>query len=209
MKAIWHYRWLLPAALAMTAGVAQAEPGDVHRVTAELANLRAGPSDETTVRSQVQQGDEVVELRRENSWIGVRVMGTGEEGWIFGDLVDRVSLSQLGGGVDDAGFRGLSEDFDVLMGRMGRQLGYRLIDSVDRADPGMLRVVPTRDFLLYGGRDAHMATTLAIYQMWKNHQNSQPVAVTLLDNDGNPYITIEEETTGPDFLISVATLPNR
>jgi hypothetical protein len=208
MKAIWNCRWLTVAALVLTAGVAQAEPGDVHRVTAELANLRAGPSDETTVRSQVQQGDEVVELRRENSWIGVRVMSTGEEGWIFGDLVDRVSLSRLGGGVDDAGFRGLSEDFDMLIGRMGRQLGYRLIDSVDRADPGMLRVVPTRDFLLYGGRDAHMATTLAIYQMWKNHQNSQPVAVTLLDDDGNPYITIEEETTGPDFLISVATLPN-
>jgi hypothetical protein len=206
MKAIWHCRWLVPAALVLTAGAAQAEPGDVHRVTAELANLRAGPSDETTVRSQVQQGDEVVELRRENSWIGVRVMSTGEEGWIFGDLVDRVSLSQLGGGVDDAGFRGLSEDFDVLIGRMGQQLGYRLIDTVDRADPGMLRIVPTRDFLLYGGRDAHMATTLAIYQMWKNHQNSQPVAVTLLDDDGNPYITIEEETTGPDFLISVAEL---
>jgi hypothetical protein len=209
MKAIWHCRWLASAALVLTAGAAQAEPGDVHRVTAELANLRAGPSDETTVRSQVQQGDQVVELRRENSWIGVRVMNTGEEGWIFADLVDRVSLSQLGAGVDDAGFRGLSEGFDVLIGRMGQQLGYRLIDSVDRADPGMLRIVPTRDFLLYGGRDAHMATTLAIYQMWKNHQNSQPVAVTLLDDDGNPYITIEEETTGPDFLISVAELPER
>ena len=209
MKAIWHCRWLVPAALVLTAGAAQAEPGDVHRVTAELANLRAGPSDETTVRSQVQRGDEVVELRRDNSWIGVRVMSTGEEGWIFGDLVDRVSLSRLGGGMDDAGFRDLSEDFDVLIGRMGRQLGYRLIDSVDRADPGMLRVVPTRDFLLYGGRDAHMATTLAIYQMWKNHQNSQPVAVTLLDDDANPYITIEEQTTGPDFLVSVATLPDQ
>jgi hypothetical protein len=207
MKAIWHCRWLVPVALAMTAGVAQAEPGDVYRVTAELANLRSGPSDETTVRSQVRQGDELVELRRDNRWIGVRVLRTGEEGWIFGNLVDRVSLSQLEGGGGDAGFQGLSEDFDVLIGRMGQQLGYRLVDTVEQTGNGLLHVMPTRDFLLYGGRDAHMATTLAIYQMWKNHQNSQPVSVILLDDAGKPYITIEEETTGPDFLISVAELP--
>lgn len=207
MKAIWHCRWLVPAALAMTAGAAQAEPGDIHRVTAELANLRSGPSDETTVRSQVRQGDELVELRRENRWVGVRVLRTGEEGWIFGDLVDRVAMSQLEGGTGDAGFQGLSEDFDALIGRMGQQLGYRLVDTVEQAGDGMLHVMPTRDFLLYGARDAHMATTLAIYQMWKNHQNSQPVSVILLDDAGKPYITIEEETTGPDFLISVAEVP--
>jgi hypothetical protein len=207
MNATWHCRWLLSGALVIVAGAAQAEPGDIHRVTAQLANLRSGPSDETTVRSQVRQGDEIVELRRDGSWLGIRVLRTGEEGWIFGDLVDRVAMSQLEGGTGDAGFQGLSEDFDALIGRMGQQLGYRLVDTVEQGGDGVLRVMPTRDFLLYGGRDAHMATTLAIYQMWKNHQNSQPVAVVLVDDAGKPYITIEEETAGPNFLISVAEVP--
>jgi hypothetical protein len=209
MKAMKHCRWLVPAAVALAAGAAQADPGDIHRVTAELANLRSGPSDETTVRSQVRRGDELIELRRDSNWIGVRVARTGEEGWIFGNLVDRVFLSQLGGdGIGDAGFQGLSEDFDRLVGRMSQQLGYRLFDVVDQADPGALRLMPTRDFLVYGGRDAHLATTLAVYQMWKNHQNGQPVSVMMLDDRGKPYITIEEETAGPDFLISVAALPS-
>ena len=71
----------------------QDEEGCRHllRVTAELANLRSGPSDANTVRSQVQQGEELIELAREGNWRGVRVMRTGEEGWIFADLVDRGS----------------------------------------------------------------------------------------------------------------------
>src|SRR5262249_26078014 len=126
--------WLLASALALVAGAAQAEPGDILNVTAERANLRSGPSDADTIRSQVRQGDELIEIRRDGNWIGVRVLRTGEEGWVFADLVDRVQTSQLEGGavVSQSGFQTLSPEFDTLMGRMGQQFGYRLVDHIEQ-----------------------------------------------------------------------------
>ena len=103
----------------------------------------------------------------------------------------------------------LSQDFDRLMGRMGQQFGYRLVDSLQQDGGGALRVVPTADFLLYGGRDAHLATTLAVYQMWKNHQNGAPVAVTLLGDDGQPYVTIEDQPGGTDLLVPIVNVASR
>lgn len=210
MTALWPYHtWLLAAGLAAAAGAAAADTGDILQVTSERANLRAGPSDEVTVRSQVVMGDELVELRREGNWLGVRVMRTGEEGWIFGDLVERVAQSQLDGGVATSGFQELSQGFDHLIGRIGNQLGYPLVLSVDQLGGGELRVTPTGEFLLYGGREAHVATALAIYQMWKNHQNNQPVSVALMDDDGRPYVTIEDRPDGPDLMVPIINLASR
>jgi uncharacterized protein YgiM (DUF1202 family) len=210
MTAIGRYQtWLLAAGLVLAADAACADPGDIYQVTSARANLRSGPSDQTTVRSQVAQGDELIELRREGNWLGVRVLRTGEEGWVFRDLVDQVAQSQLNGGVGAAGFQELSQGFDQLMGRLGQQLGYPLVASVAQAENGELRVTPTREFLLYGGRDVHVATTLAIYQMWKNHQNSAPVVVVLLGEDGRPYVSIQDRPAGPDLLMPVATVASR
>jgi uncharacterized protein YgiM (DUF1202 family) len=210
--AIRHFQaGLLASTLALMAGAAQAEPGDVLRVTAERANLRSGPSDADTIRSQVQQGDELIEIRRDGNWLGIRVLRTGEEGWVFADLVDRVQTSQLDGGgiITESGFQELSPEFDVLMGRMGLQFGYRLVDSVHQDGRNELRIVPTPEFLLYGGRDAHVAATLAIYQMWKNHQNNGPVAVTLVGEDGQPYVAIRDQPSGPNLLVPVARVASR
>jgi hypothetical protein len=44
-------------------------------------------------------------------------------------------------------------------------------------------------------------TVLAIYQLWKNHQNNQPVRVTLLDGE-KPYITIADEAGGPQLTVT-------
>ena len=196
------YGCVLGLALAMTAaGTARAASGDVHRVTAERVNLRAGPSDTSNVRSTVEQGEELVELRSEEGWLGVRVARTGEEGWIFSDLVEEVSRSQLGEGGADAGFQALSRDFDNLVGDLGQQLGYRLVETIEQPGENTLRVTPSSEFLLYGGRDAHMAIGLAIYQMWKNHQNGQPVAVTLLDDENESYISITDEASGPQLTL--------
>jgi len=203
--------WLLASALALVAGAAQAEPGDILRVTAERANLRSGPSDADTIRSQVAQGDQLIEIRRDGNWLGVRVLRTGEEGWVFADLVDRMQTSQLDGGavISQSGFQTLSPEFDMLMGRMGQQFGYRLVDHVEQDGGNELRIVPTPEFLLYGGRDVHVAATLAIYQMWKNHENNAPVAVTLLGENGRPYVTIQDQPSGPDLLIPVARVASR
>jgi uncharacterized protein YgiM (DUF1202 family) len=196
------YGCFLGIALAATTAVtAWAAPGDVHRVTAERVNLRAGPSDASTVRSTVEQGEELIELQSEGGWLGVRVTSTGEEGWIFSDLVEQVSRSQLGDAGMEAGFQALSEDFDQLFGDLGQQLGYRLVETVEQAGNNTLRITPSPEFLLYGGRDAHMATTLAIYQMWKNHQNGQPVAVALLNDENEDYISISDEPSGPQLTL--------
>jgi uncharacterized protein YgiM (DUF1202 family) len=212
MTTLWRFQpWLLAAAFAAVAGAAQAEPGDLLRVTAERANLRSGPSDANTIRSQVVLGDELIELTRDGNWRGVRVLRTGEEGWIFSDLVERVAASTLSGGVvlGESGFQMLSPEFDRLMGRIGQQFGYRLVDTLQQAGSGELQVVPSREFLLYGGREAHIAATLAIYQMWKNHQNNAPVAVTLLGDAGQPYVTIQDQPSGPDLLVTTVIVASR
>jgi uncharacterized protein YgiM (DUF1202 family) len=187
-----------------TAGAAVAAPGDVHRVAgADVVNLRAGPSDQTNIRGRVEAGDEVIELTREGSWAGVRVLGTGEEGWIYGGLLDTVSRSGLQPATEgsDAGFLQLSESFDVLMRRINSQLGFPVVEAVEEAGDGSLRVVPTPQWLRDGSREAHMMTAAAIYQMWKNHQNSAPVEVVMADAAGEDYITIRDEASGPSLSI--------
>ena len=193
-------------ALVVTgAGAAVAAPGDIHQVAgADVVNLRAGPSDETNIRGRVEQGDEVIELTREGSWVGVRVLETGEEGWIFGGLLQTVSQSGLSPGVvgSDAGFLQLSESFDLLLRRINTQLGYPVVDAVEQTAEGTLRVVPTPQWLLNGSREAHMMAAAAIYQMWKNHQNSAPVRVVMTDAAGEDYITIVDEAAGPSLAIA-------
>ena len=79
-----------------SASSAFAAPGDIHRVSGQdVVNLRAGPTDASNIRGKVDQGDEVIELTREGNWIGVRVLQTGEEGWVYGGLLERVAQSGL------------------------------------------------------------------------------------------------------------------
>ena len=201
------HRTVFLTSLVLTAAAtgALAAPGDIHRVAgADVVNLRAGPSDQTNIRGRVEEGDDVIELTREGSWVGVRVLQTGEEGWIFGGLLETVSQSGLSPGVEgtDAGFLQLSESFDVLMRRINTQLGFPVVDAVEQTGDGTLRVVPTPQWLLNGSREAHMMAAAAIYQMWKNHQNSAPVAVVMTDAAGEDYITIRDEASGPSLAIA-------
>ena len=74
--------------LAMGAS-AVAATGDLYRVSSAKVNLRNGPSDTTNVLTTVDRGTELLELRRDGSWLGVRVMATGEEGWIYDSLIEK------------------------------------------------------------------------------------------------------------------------
>ena len=191
-------------ALAAAAGPtsALAAPGDVHRVVAERANLRAGPSDANNVRSQLERGEELVELRREGDWYGVRVTRTGEEGWIFGNLVERVSQSTLGEPEQpSAGFLELSESFDKALRGINSALGQPFARGVRQAEGNALRVTVDEGWLRATSRDAHLMTALAVYQMWKNHQNNAPVRVVLLDGE-RPYVTIADEANGPRLTVA-------
>jgi uncharacterized protein YgiM (DUF1202 family) len=92
------------AVLGCLSGTVFAAPGDVHRVSgAEIVNLRAGPTDASNIRGRVEQGDEAIELTRDGNWVGVRVLQTGEEGWIYGGLLERVAQSGLLPGDGGAG----------------------------------------------------------------------------------------------------------
>lgn len=198
----------LSAALILCgAQPAAAAPGDIHRViNAELVNLRAGPSNEANVRGQVEQGDEVIELTSDGGWVGVRVLETGEEGWIFAELLEPVARTTLGGGegvVSDAGFLRLSEDFNQLIGRINDDLGYPIVQGTEQPSERVLRVAPTQSWLLNGSRDAHLMAAIAFYQMWKNHQNNQPVDLVMLNDRGEEYITITDEGNGPDLRVAM------
>jgi uncharacterized protein YgiM (DUF1202 family) len=205
MSAIYRASTLAALTLAALSSAALAAPGDIHRVTgAELVNLRAGPSDESNIRGSVEAGDEVIELTRDGNWVGVRVLPTGEEGWIYGGLLERVAASGLlpGDGTvaaGDAGFMQLSESFDRLIRRVNGDLGYRMVDDVVQTGDGVLQVTPTPAWLRSGSRDAHMMAALAFYQLWKNHQNGRPVALVMTDDRGEEYIRIADGDLGPEL----------
>lgn len=195
-------RWLTTMTLAagvLGAAAAIAAPGDTYRVTGERVNLRAGPSDSANVRGQVLGGEQLLELARDGNWYGVRVLRTGEEGWIFGDLVEPVATTTLAGGeggIASAGFGDLSRDFDRLMGSLTQRTGVPLFEKVTPTGGDTLEVTVSDDWLRAGSQDEHLLAATAIYQMWKNHQNSAPVRVVLLDPQGRRYVTIDD-TQGP------------
>ena len=195
--------------LGMLSGSALAAPGDIHRVAgADVVNLRAGPTDTSNIRGRVDHGDEVIELTRDGNWIGVRVLQTGEEGWIYGGLLERVAQSGLlpgdaaQGSGGDAGFLQLSEGFDRLIRRVNDDLGYRMVEDAAPVADGVLQVRPTAAWLRSGGRDAHTMAALAFYQLWKNYQDGRPVALVMTDERGEEYIRIADGDLGPELAIA-------
>jgi uncharacterized protein YraI len=190
-------------------GAAAAATGDIHRVTnADVVNLRAGPSNEANVRGTVQRGDEVIELTRDGNWLGVRVLRTGEEGWVFGDLAEPVMRTTLGiegeraPVVEDVGFLRLSESFNRLMRGINANLGYPVVQEVAQPETDLLRVTPSQDWLINGSREAHLMSAAAMYQMWKNHHNGAPVRLQMADDQGRDYITIVDGDNGPSLSIA-------
>ncbi len=187
------------AALAMptTTTPASANPGDTYTITGDRVNVRSGPNDRASIRTTVRRGDELLELRQDGGWTGVRVLRTGEEGWVFSDLLRQRSASTLGsGGNERSSFARYSSGFDRLIGRVNDELGYRFADRIDTGEDGLLRVTPTQEWLFNTSREAKIYAAMALYEMWKNHNNGRPVSVALGARGMNP-ITIEDGTNGP------------
>lgn len=176
-------------------GPAAANPGDTHTITGERVNLRAAPSDRASIRSTVRRGDELLELKQDGNWTGVRNMRTGEEGWVFTDLLRQRSTSTLSGS-SRSSFARYSSGFDRLVGRVNEELGYNFADRVDVGENGVLNVVPTQEWMFNTSREAKIYAALALYEMWKNHNNGRPVSLALGGKGANP-ITIEDGANGP------------
>lgn len=183
------------AGLALT-GAALAGPGDVYKVTGERVNLRAGPSDQSAVRAQVLQGDDLIELAQQGRWLGVRHARTGEEGWVYGDLVRRTSQSTLGRRASAAGFGKYSRDFDGLIEAINGELGFPMVAALDQGPNNTLRVTPTPEWMLSTGRDAKLYAAAALYQMWKTFSGGRPANVAMLFNNA-PVVTVNDTNTGP------------
>ncbi len=206
MKSFATAAALSAAALLSLAGPALADPGDVHRVTGERVNLRSAPSDDANIRGTVEQGERLVEIRREGNWIGVRAESSGAEGWVFQDLVKMAAPSNLGGAepVRTAGFGSLSPGFDTMLAEISNQMGMRLFERVEQTGEGALRLVPTREFLRDGTKESHMLAALAVQQMWKNHQNGRPVSVAMLGEGGRSYLDLDDRgPNGPALTLDV------
>lgn len=190
----------LGVAAVMTAGTpALANPGDTYTITGDRVNVRAAPSDRGSIRTTARRGDELLELRQEGGWTGVRVLRTGEEGWVFSDLLRQRSASTLGAGGSNGGrgsFARYSSGFDRLIGRVNDELGYKFADRVETGEDGLLRVTPTQEWLFNTSREAKIYAAMALYEMWKNHNNGRPVSVALGARGMNP-ITIGDEANGP------------
>ncbi len=187
--------------LAMAAGVAfmasaMAGTGDIHKVSGERVNLRAGPSNQAAVRGQLLQGEDLIELTQQGSWLGVRVARTGEEGWIYTDLVRRVSQSTLSRPVPAAGFARYSRDFDSLIETINRDIGMPMVAEITQGSNNTLRVTPTSEWMLGTGRDAKLYATLALYQMWKGMNPGRQANVALVLGGAN-YITVSDTANGP------------
>jgi hypothetical protein len=196
---------LFGASLAATPmlppGSVAAATGDVLKVTADRANLRAGPSERSDVRGQVQSGDDLIELRRQGEWIGVRIGRTGEEGWIYSNLVQLATASTLGGDAAPSGFKEISPGFDSLVRSVDERNGFPMVARVETSDDRTLRVTPTREWLLNGDGSGHVLGALAFYGIWKSQQEQQPVTVLLLDEQGREYITIRDGENGPSLTV--------
>jgi len=188
------------AVLALGSTSALAETGDVYQVTGEKVNLRSGPSDNASIRSTVSQGVELIELKREGSWIGVRVEETGQEGWVFSELVRRVASTDLDSAAGDA-FARISPEFDRLLADIGGRTGYGFIRRVQQTDGNRLRVSPTQAWMDRADLDAKLMTVLAIYEMWKNHNNGRAVDVDMVDRRGNRLLGIADGASGPQLTV--------
>lgn len=185
----------------LVAAPAAAGPGDLLEVTADLVNLRAGPSDSANIRDRVEGGQRAIELRRDGGWYGVRMLDSGQEGWIYGELLRPVESSTLDAVGDTAGFSTLSEDFDLLVSQMDERLGVAMAEAVTE-EGSRLVVRPTEAWLTRSSRDAQVFAAAAIYQMWKNYRNNAPVSVVLKDRDGTDYVVVEDQgEAGPRLTV--------
>jgi hypothetical protein len=131
----------------------------------------------------------------------VRHARTGEEGWVYGDLVRRVSQSALGRRVSAAGFGKYSRDFDGLIETINGELGFPMVAAIDQGPNNTLRVTPTAEWMLGTGRDAKLYAAAALYQMWRNV--SGRVGNVALMHGNTPFIAVNDGNAGPVIVYEV------
>ena len=192
---------LLTGIMTLVPLAATADSGDVYQVTGERVNLRAGPSNDDAVRTTVERGDELIELQQDGDWYGVRVLETGDEGWIYADLIERTSRSDLARQSDQTSVGDLLPAFGNLLSQIEQTLGYSPVGRIERLENDTLHIMPTQQWLLRTDRDTQIMTALAFYQAWKAERGDTPVSVSLVTEQNDNYLTVRDEDSGPVFTL--------
>jgi hypothetical protein len=187
---------------SLSAGPMLGASGDIHEVAADLVNLRAAPSDAAAVRDRIAAGTQVIELQRDGGWIGIRVLPSGQEGWIYGELLQEVTRSQLDTGQGTAGVGTYSTDLDALLFQVSERFGGPMFAEASESG-STLTLVPHETWLRASSEETQLVAAAAIYGMWKNYRNQSPVEVVILDAAGDEYVIIRDDgESGPRLTVT-------
>lgn len=66
-----------------------AAPGDLLETSRTNVNVRADPTTEAAIVTRINSGDRMFEVRSEGDWYLVELPDIGQQGWIYGPLLDR------------------------------------------------------------------------------------------------------------------------
>ena len=79
--------WHGPGPVVAEAAAEALTASDFLVVTSDGVNVRFAPSEHARIRARAHRNQRVVALERQGSWVHVRVVRTGQEGWIYGSLL--------------------------------------------------------------------------------------------------------------------------
>jgi hypothetical protein len=133
-------------------------------------------------------------------------MATGDEGWVYDNLVEKQQQSRLQTTAPALSFKDISVDFDQLMGRIGSYLGYPIVAGLEQPEEGTLRVTASPEWLLRKSTDAHLMAAMMFYQMWQENQDGRPVKLVLSDSQGDEYIVVADSADGPQLTVNNSSM---
>lgn len=193
------------AALVLLSGTSWAASGDTLIVTGSRVNVRAGPSTDAQVMTQVARDQQVVERGRRDEWVQVELTDTeGQQGWIHGSLLAPAAESGTGqanvpepaaspDAAELAGVRRFQASVDYLNQRAQQVAGVDLFTGVESAGAGAVQVNATDAWhtMPPAGQRSYLNTLVARWAAAKG--GAEPVSVRIVGPDGS---VVMEKSSG-------------
>lgn len=193
------------AALVLFGGTTWAASGDTLIVTGSRVNVRAGPSTDTQVMTQVSRDQQVIERERRNEWVQVELTDRGgQQGWIHGSLLEPAAGAGTGqanvpepaaspDAAELAGVRRFQASVDYLNQRAQQVAGVDLFTGVESAGAGAVQVGTTDAWhtMPPAGQRSYLNTLVARWAAAKG--GAEPVSVQIVGPDGS---VVMEKTSG-------------
>lgn len=193
------------AALVLLGGTTWAASGDTLIVTGSRVNVRAGPSTDTQVMTQVSRDQQVIERGRRNEWVQVELTDAeGQQGWIHESLLSpaaepgtsQANVPEPAASPDAAelaGVRRFQASVDYLNQRAQQVAGVDLFTGVESAGAGAVQVNTTDAWhtMPPAGQRSYLNTLVARWAAAKG--GAEPVSVRIVGPDGS---VVMEKTSG-------------